>query len=178
MSRRRKKRRKRKCKCCHRWYLPRPHNAWHQRYCSKPICRIASHRDSQKRYNRKHPDRYKGDGDVLRVQNWREVHPFYWRRNPPLTRFVFYITHERCPSERLRCRFERFEGRALRDLYRLQIRHGTALMRRFRFALHNSISRTTAKRYSFGCSRQKALDVASIRASIGPPSKKVCRRKA
>ena len=178
MPRRRKKLRRRKCKCCHHWFLPQPHNAWHQRYCSTRVCQIASHRESQRRYNRKHPDRYKGHADVLRVQNWREVHPFYWRHRPPLTRFVFLVTHSNNCSGRLGLRFERFEGRVLRDVFLMQLHTRKPFGCSFRSALHNLISRTTVKRYSFGCSRQKALDVASIRASRGPPSRKACRRKA
>ena len=178
MSRGRKKLRCRKCKCCRHWFLPQPHNAWHQRYCSTRVCQIASHRESQRKYNAKHPDRYKGPADVTRVRNWREVHPFYWRHNPPLPRFVFLVTRKNNHSKRLGLRFERFEGHALRDVFALQLRVGKGLKCPFRFALHNLISHMPLEWYFFGCGRRKALSRGSIRVSRGPPARKACRRKA
>ena len=41
--------RARKCRCCGQWYLPQPHNAYHQRYCVRPACRLASKRHSQRK---------------------------------------------------------------------------------------------------------------------------------
>ena len=78
-----KKRRRygrRKCRCCRRWFVPQPHNAYHQRYCTQRGCRLASRRASQRRYNRTHPLRYGGHADVLRMRMWRDEHPYYWRR--------------------------------------------------------------------------------------------------
>ena len=31
------------CPSCREWFTPDRYNAWHQHYCSKPSCRVASH---------------------------------------------------------------------------------------------------------------------------------------
>ena len=40
----------RKCKCCHEMFMPQPHNAYHQRFCTAPFCRLASKRESARRF--------------------------------------------------------------------------------------------------------------------------------
>ena len=40
MRRRRRRLRKRKCRCCRRWFLPQPQNAYHQRYCTELSCEL------------------------------------------------------------------------------------------------------------------------------------------
>ena len=80
--------RKRKCRYCRQWFVPQPHNAYHQRYCTEPECRHASKRHSQRKWLKKNPDQYRGSENVLRVQCWRAEHPGYWR--------------ELCPRDHLR----------------------------------------------------------------------------
>ena len=69
--------RPRNCKCCHEEFRPQRHNAYHQRFCTQASCQRVSHRESQRRYNATHPDRYGGSAEMLRVQLWRSEHPRY-----------------------------------------------------------------------------------------------------
>ena len=71
--------RHRKCHCCHEWFLPQAHNAYHQRYCTRTECRSASKRVSQRRWVLKNRDHYRGRYNVQRVQSWRASHPDYTR---------------------------------------------------------------------------------------------------
>jgi len=114
--------RERKCKYCRRWYMPQPHNAYQQRFCAKPVCQMASHRASQRKYNRKHPDRYKGAEEVTRVRNWRAEHPGYWRRlrRRQVLR-IDLLWDEFRRGRQLRVLSERWLGGALRDLYCVQL---------------------------------------------------------
>ena len=70
---------RRKCPFCREWFLPQPHNAYHQHYCTQPACRRASKRHSQRRWLRRNADQNRGPENVLRVRTWREDHPGYWR---------------------------------------------------------------------------------------------------
>lgn len=69
-------------KCCHcgSWCKPDPRNKTRQRFCSKPECRAASKRASQKRWLQKNPGYFRGAEHVRRVQCWRMKHPGYWKR--------------------------------------------------------------------------------------------------
>ena len=67
--------RRRKCRGCEEWYLPQPHNAYHQRYCTAPACRKKSKRASQRKWLRKNPGQHSGRANVFRVQTWREQTP-------------------------------------------------------------------------------------------------------
>jgi hypothetical protein len=71
-----------KCKNCHTLFHPDPRNAKRQKFCSAPECRIASKRQSQDKWLNKpqNKDYFKGPENVLRVQQWRGLHPGYWRR--------------------------------------------------------------------------------------------------
>ena len=71
--------RHRKCHCCHEWFLPQAHNAYHQRYCTRSECRSASKRASQRRWVLQNRDHYRGSYNVQRVQAWRAHHPGYAR---------------------------------------------------------------------------------------------------
>ena len=74
---------KKKCCNCKRLFLPDPRNATRQTYCSQPECRKASKASSQKRWMQKEENRayFRGPHNVQRVQQWRKVHPGYWRRD-------------------------------------------------------------------------------------------------
>ena len=67
--------RERTCRYCRKPFLPQRQNAWHQRYCTQPECRAASHRASHWRWLRRNPDAHQGDANVKRVQQWRADHP-------------------------------------------------------------------------------------------------------
>jgi hypothetical protein len=73
---------RRKCKRCHKLFLPDPRNRHHQRYCAAPRCRAASKAASQARWlaapeNR---DYFRGPVNVARVRAWRARNPGYWRK--------------------------------------------------------------------------------------------------
>jgi hypothetical protein len=73
---------RRKCRCCRDFFLPDYRNGHHQIYCSKPECRQASKRASQRRWlcqpaNR---DYFRGSQNTRRMQEWRQAHPGYWKR--------------------------------------------------------------------------------------------------
>ena len=75
---------KRNCKNCHTIFLPDPRNVNRQRYCSKKECRKASKRASQRKWlnQPQNRDYFRCSDNTRRVQQWREVHPRYWRRSP------------------------------------------------------------------------------------------------
>jgi len=69
-------------KCCHcaGWFRPHGRNAWHQRFCLEPACRVASKRRSQQKWCRKNPGHFHGEMYVKKTQAWRRKHPEYWKR--------------------------------------------------------------------------------------------------
>ncbi len=76
------KSRHRKCLHCRKLFTPDYRNGHHQRYCSDPPCRQASHWASQRRWRRKPENRdvVRGPDEVERVREWRRQHPGYWKR--------------------------------------------------------------------------------------------------
>src|SRR5438045_3615944 len=72
----------RQCRCCKELFAPEQRNAYHQFYCSKPLCRRASKAASQRRWLAKPANRdyFRGQENVQRVQQWRHAHPGYWRK--------------------------------------------------------------------------------------------------
>jgi hypothetical protein len=75
---------RKKCRHCHRLFIPDPRNKDRQNYCGQPECRKASHVDSQRRWLQKPENRdyFRGPEHVGRVQRWRAQHPGYWRCKP------------------------------------------------------------------------------------------------
>ena len=69
------------CRSCQEWFTPDRYNAWHQAYCSKPLCRAASHYASSADWRRRNPGYFHGEAHCLRVRSWRADHPGYWRRH-------------------------------------------------------------------------------------------------
>lgn len=71
-----------KCLCCKTLFRPDPRTANRQKYCSKPDCRAASKRASQRRWAGKpeNRDHFQGPVHVERVRAWRKAHPGYWKR--------------------------------------------------------------------------------------------------
>ena len=53
--------RARTCPCCRQRFLPQPHNAYHQHYCSAKACQAASHRRSQRLWFWHNRDYYRKD---------------------------------------------------------------------------------------------------------------------
>ena len=66
--------RKRKCRNCHKFFLPDHRNIGRQRYCSEPECRKASKAASQRKWLAKPENRnyFRGPLNVQRVQEWRK----------------------------------------------------------------------------------------------------------
>lgn len=77
-----KTQRKHKCKNCKEYFDPDRRVVKRQKFCSKPACRIASKRESQRRWLKQPDNRdyFRGSTNVQRVQEWRKAHPGYWRR--------------------------------------------------------------------------------------------------
>jgi hypothetical protein len=73
---------RKKCCNCNKLFRPDPRNAARQKYCSKPQCRQASKAASQQRWLQKpeNQNHFRGSENVIRVQQWREVNPGYWRK--------------------------------------------------------------------------------------------------
>jgi hypothetical protein len=80
--REKKRLRKRICEHCKEFYLPDYRNRYHQCYCSKPECRLASKKASQRKWlgSDKGDGYFKGSWNVEHVQQWRKAHPGYWKR--------------------------------------------------------------------------------------------------
>lgn len=72
-----------KCLCCREDCAVDRRNGHHQKYCSKPGCRQASKRESQRRWLAKpeNANHFSGGGEVERVRQWRQKHPGYWRKH-------------------------------------------------------------------------------------------------
>jgi hypothetical protein len=70
-----------KCLCCRDHFIPEPRNQHHQRFCSKPDCRRASKRHSQKVWLAKpeNKDYFRDPVHSERVRTWRQKHPGYWK---------------------------------------------------------------------------------------------------
>ncbi len=73
---------RKKCCNCNKLFRPDPRNATRQKYCSKPQCRQASKTASQQRWLQKpeNQNHFRGSENVIRVQQWREANPGYWRK--------------------------------------------------------------------------------------------------
>lgn len=80
-----KRTRQRRCKNCKKLYKPDPRHLKRQKFCREPECRAASKKYSQKKWlnkpeNQKH---FSGPENVVRVQEWRQDNPGYWKRRKP-----------------------------------------------------------------------------------------------
>ena len=123
-KKKKKRYRRRKCKGCQEWFMPQPHNAYHQEYCTAPLCRLASKRESARRYRnkqRKNRNKEEDKAEVIRVQLWRHNNPGYWRNT---TRsFQFSLSIRLLPAvsqggkKKILVCIRRRKGRALQDLY-------------------------------------------------------------
>ncbi len=77
-----KKIRRRRCKHCNGLYKPDSRNLKRQKFCRKSKCKEASKRYSQQKWLIKpnNKDHFSGAANVIRVQQWREQNPDYWKR--------------------------------------------------------------------------------------------------
>ncbi len=76
-----KKIRRRRCKHCQDLYNPDPRNIGRQKFCNKPECKITSKKHSQQKWliQPKNRDHFSGPENVIRVQQWRDQNPGYWK---------------------------------------------------------------------------------------------------
>ena len=77
-----KKIRRRRCKNCDDLFKPDPRHLKRQKFCTKPECKTASKMHSQQNWLKKEKnlDYFSGSEHVIRVQQWREQNPGYWKR--------------------------------------------------------------------------------------------------
>jgi hypothetical protein len=77
-----KKIRSRRCKHCNDLFKPDSRNLKRQKFCRKLECKEASKRYSQQKWlmNPKNTDHFSGSENVIRVQQWRQENPGYWKR--------------------------------------------------------------------------------------------------
>jgi hypothetical protein len=71
------------CLQCKAPFVADPRNLGRQRFCSKPECRAASKRTSQRAWvaQTANAGYFKGPHHVQRVREWRARHPGYWKRS-------------------------------------------------------------------------------------------------
>jgi hypothetical protein len=74
--------RRSKCPCCNALFTPDYRNRNRQRFCSKPACRGASKKASQRAWLAKNTnaDYFRGPENTRRNRQWRDRHPGYWRQ--------------------------------------------------------------------------------------------------
>jgi hypothetical protein len=79
------KKRRRRCKHCQGLYKPDSRNLKRQKFCDNPECKVASKKYSQQKWliQPKNRDHFSGPENVIRVQQWREQNPGYWKRKKP-----------------------------------------------------------------------------------------------
>ncbi len=77
---------RRKCRHCGELFTPDYRNHCRQHYCPNPECRHISKAASQRRWSRKaeNLDYFRGTAASLRVRQWREQHPGYWKKKTPM----------------------------------------------------------------------------------------------
>ena len=77
-----KKIRRRRCKNCDELFKPDPRTLKRQKFCRKSKCKEASKRYSQQKWliKPKNKDYFSGTANVIRVQQWRQQNPGYWKR--------------------------------------------------------------------------------------------------
>ena len=77
-----KKIRRRRCKHCQNLYKPDSRNIERQKFCRKSECKKASKQYSQQKWLMKPQNKghFSGAVNVIRVQQWRQENPGYWKR--------------------------------------------------------------------------------------------------
>ena len=77
-----KKIRRRRCEHCDDLFKPDPRHLKRQKFCDELECKITSKKYSQQKWlkKKKNRDYFSGSEHVIRVQQWREQNPGYWKR--------------------------------------------------------------------------------------------------
>ena len=77
-----KKTRQRRCKNCDDLFKPDHRNLKRQKFCRKAGCKKASKRYSQQKWlmRPENKDHFSGPENVIRVQEWRQQNPGYWKQ--------------------------------------------------------------------------------------------------
>ena len=77
-----KKLRSRRCKHYDDLFKPDSRNLKRQKFCRKSKCKEASKRYSQQKWlmKPKNIDHFSGPENVIRVQQWRQENPGYWKQ--------------------------------------------------------------------------------------------------
>jgi len=77
-----KKIRKRRCKHCDDLFKPDSRNLKRQKFCRKSECKEAGKQYSQQKWlmTPKNKSYFSGPANVIRVQQWRQENPDYWKR--------------------------------------------------------------------------------------------------
>jgi hypothetical protein len=90
-----------RCKClhCKKLFVPDYRNRGRQKYCPSAECQSVSKQQSQERWLSKpeNQDYFRGPENVKRVQQWREAHPGYAKRQARKPRRTL---QETCPEVR------------------------------------------------------------------------------
>ncbi|SRR6266496_901305 len=109
---------RRKCRHCSSFFLPDPRTADHQRYCSTPECQQASKLASQRRWLSKNGngDYFRGPRAVERVQDWRKLHPGYWRKQTPSSRKGQSVAIQSINPDHSSCNVPRGLPRTLQEM--------------------------------------------------------------
>ena len=112
---------RKRCKHCHKLFVPDPRNKSRQLFCRKTDCRKASKADSQQRWRQKPDNRdyFRGPENVQRVQRWREANPGYWCKKPNFSRSALQDPLTVQPIENNSNNFD-FANYALQDLLIVQ----------------------------------------------------------
>jgi hypothetical protein len=73
--------RHRKCLHCQELFIPDCRNEQRQRFCSKPDCRKASQRQSQRAWLAKPENQnyFRDSENAANVRQWQKEHPGYWK---------------------------------------------------------------------------------------------------
>jgi len=66
-----------KCRCCHRWFIPLPHLKNQQKVCSRKACQKIRRRHTQKQNRIHHPVSLEKRREWQK--KWLEGRPNYWR---------------------------------------------------------------------------------------------------
>lgn len=77
-----KKIRRHRCKHCDDLFKPDFRNLKRQKFCKKPECKEAGKQYSQQKWLMKPKNKsyFSGSANVIRVQQWRQQNPRYWKR--------------------------------------------------------------------------------------------------
>jgi hypothetical protein len=127
-----------RCPHCRKLFQPEPHNAWHQRCCTREACQLARNRESCREWRRNHPDYFKNYSG--RVRDWRDEHPGYWRdeRRKAFSADILIPVH-RGGSNGLGIRIRGLDGYALQHVVIAKTRNWLGVWRAVGYTLQNIV---------------------------------------